>query len=200
MSWELLLSTAWSHVNKLCSQEFLAIFFGFQMFPGTVHKSCSSRRTLAEVVEREFSRWDIDRTSSLWTLSNRLAELRALVIFTTGGKAALLGQASATLRTCQAYGSYTYCLANLVALYSAILQYYRCDTHFAQYSFREVTSSPKRYRTSLAISFTEAHLCDTPSCNIACDNCAISHKNKHEKLWYDRYKYRVIRKVSLLGL
>ena len=34
----------------------------------------------------------------------------------------------------------------------------------------------------LALSFREAHLCDTPSCNISHDNCAIPHKNKQEKL------------------
>ena len=27
---------------------------------------------------------------------------------------------------------------------------------------------------------TQAHLCDTPFCNIWRDNCAIPHKNKHE--------------------
>ena len=32
----------------------------------------------------------------------------------------------------------------------------------------------------LVLSFTQAHLCDTPFCNISRDNCAIPHKNKHE--------------------
>ena len=53
----------------------------------------------------------------------------------------------------------------------------------------------------LVLSFTKAHLCDTPFCNISRDNCAIPHENKHERvLRYYRYKYRAIRKVSLLGL
>ena len=30
--------------------------------------------------------------------------------------------------------------------------------------------------------FTQAHLCDTPFCNISRDNCAIPHKNKHENV------------------
>ena len=43
----------------------------------------------------------------------------------------------------------------------------------------------------LVLSFTQAHLCDTPFCNVSRDNCAIPHKNKHERvLRYYRYKYR----------
>ena len=30
----------------------------------------------------------------------------------------------------------------------------------------------------LALIFTQAHLCDTPFCNISRDNCAIPHKNR----------------------
>ena len=29
----------------------------------------------------------------------------------------------------------------------------------------------------LVLSFSQAHLCDTPSCNISRDSCAIPHKN-----------------------
>ena len=50
-------------------------------------------------------------------------------------------------------------------------------------------------------SFTQAHLCDTPFCNVSRDNCVIPHKNKHKRvLRYYRYKYCAIWKVSLLGL
>ena len=31
----------------------------------------------------------------------------------------------------------------------------------------------------LAVSFTQAHLCETPSCNVLRDSCAIPHKNKN---------------------
>ena len=34
----------------------------------------------------------------------------------------------------------------------------------------------------LVLSFTQAHLCDTPFCNISRDNCAIPHKNQHERV------------------
>ena len=38
-------------------------------------------------------------------------------------------------------------------------------------------------------SFTQASLCNTPLFNISRDNCAINHKDKHERvLQYDRYK------------
>ena len=53
--------------------------------------------------------------------------------------------------------------------------------------------------TPLVLSFTQAHLCDTPLCNASCDHCAIPHKkiNKHERvLRYYRYKYRAIWRVS----
>ena len=53
----------------------------------------------------------------------------------------------------------------------------------------------------LVLSFTQAHLCDTPFCKISHDNCAVPHKNKHERVWrYYRYKYCAVRKVSLLVL
>ena len=54
--------------------------------------------------------------------------------------------------------------------------------------------SPKMVRyPPLALSFTQAHLCDTPFCNVSRDSCSIPHKNKHERvLRYYRYKYREI--------
>ena len=37
----------------------------------------------------------------------------------------------------------------------------------------------------LVLSFTQAHLCDTPVCNVSRDDCAISHKNHWEtKGWF----------------
>ena len=48
-------------------------------------------------------------------------------------------------------------------------------------------------RVPKVLSFTQAHLCDTPFCNISRDNCAIPHKNKRERvLRYYRCKYRAI--------
>ena len=45
----------------------------------------------------------------------------------------------------------------------------------------------------LVCSLTQTHLCDTPSCDISRDNCAILYKNKHKiVLRYYRYKYRAI--------
>ena len=42
-------------------------------------------------------------------------------------------------------------------------------------SLREVGTPPKWCDTPpLVLSFTQAHLCDTPFCNISRDNCAIS--------------------------
>ena len=42
--------------------------------------------------------------------------------------------------------------------------------------------SPKMVRYPLlALSFTQAHLCDTLVCNLSRDACAIPHKNKHHK-------------------
>ena len=34
----------------------------------------------------------------------------------------------------------------------------------------------------LVLSFTQAHLCDTPFCNISRDNCAIPHKTSTKEL------------------
>ena len=61
--------------------------------------------------------------------------------------------------------------------------------------------SPKMVRyTHLVLSFTQAHLCDTPFCNISRDNCAIPHKNKHKRvLRYYRCKYRAILKSIATG-
>ena len=93
-------------------------------------------------------------------------------------------------------------LSNLVAPYRAILRYYRCDTPYRAILFQGGSHSRKMVRyPPLVLSFTQAHLCDTPFCNVSRDNCAIPHKNMHEKvLRYYRYKYRAIWKVSLLGL
>ena len=90
----------------------------------------------------------------------------------------------------------------LVAPYRAILRYYRCDTPYRAILFKGGLHSPKKLRyPPVVLSFTQAHLCDTPFCNVSRDTCAIPHKNKHEKvLRYYRYKYRAIWKVSLLGL
>ena len=83
---------------------------------------------------------------------------------------------------------------SLVAPYRAILRYYRCDTPYRSILFKGGQHSPKMVRKPpLLLSFTQAHLCDTPFCNVSRDNCATSHKNKHERvLRYYRCKYRAI--------
>ena len=49
--------------------------------------------------------------------------------------------------------------------------------HIARYVLREVSTPPKSVRYPLfVLSFTQAHLCDTPFCNVSRDNCAIPHK------------------------
>ena len=68
-------------------------------------------------------------------------------------------------------------------------------------SLREVSTPPKWCDPPLLMSFTQAHLCDTPCCNVWRDICVMPQKNKHERvLQYYRYKHGAIRKVSLLGL
>ena len=52
--------------------------------------------------------------------------------------------------------------------------------HIARYLFREVGNFPDSAIPPFVLSFTQAHLCDTPCSNISRDNCAIPHKNKHE--------------------
>ena len=44
----------------------------------------------------------------------------------------------------------------------------------------------------LVLSFTHAHLCDSPFCSVSRDNCAIPHKNTSTKEFCDRCKYRAI--------
>ena len=46
------------------------------------------------------------------------------------------------------------------------------------YSLTFVSSDPKWCDTPLALSFTQARLCDTPFCNILRDNCAIPTKKQ----------------------
>ena len=74
------------------------------------------------------------------------------------------------------------------------LRYYRCDTPYRAILFQGGWHSPKMVRyPALVLSFSQAHLCDTPFCNLSRDNCAIPHENKHEIiLQYYRCKYRAI--------
>ena len=85
-------------------------------------------------------------------------------------------------------------LSALVAPYCAILRYYRCDTPYRAILFKGGPHFPKMVRyPPLVLGVTQAHLCDTPFCNVSRDNCAIPHQNKHERvLRYHRYKYRAI--------
>ena len=60
---------------------------------------------------------------------------------------------------------------------------------------RQRSSTMAQYPTPPppALSFTQAHLCDTPLGNLSCDNCAISHKNEHKRvLRYYRHKHRAM--------
>ena len=68
------------------------------------------------------------------------------------------------------------CFSLLVAPYRAILRYYRCDTPYCAILFKGGYHSPKmvRYPPSV-LSFTQAHLRDTPFCYVSRDNCAIPH-------------------------
>ena len=43
------------------------------------------------------------------------------------------------------------------------------------------TFCPSQRYPPLVLSFTQAHLCDTPFCNISRDNCAIPHKEQARK-------------------
>ena len=69
-----------------------------------------------------------------------------------------------------------------MAPYRAILRYYRCDTPYRAILFQGGLHSPKMVRyPPLVLSFTEAHLCDTPFCNVSRENCAIPHKKQARK-------------------
>ena len=70
----------------------------------------------------------------------------------------------------------------LVAPYRAILQYYRCDTPYQAILFEGGEHSPNMVRyPPLALSFTQAHQCDIPFCNISRDNCAITPPPQKKK-------------------
>ena len=64
----------------------------------------------------------------------------------------------------------------LVAPYGAMLRYYRCDTPYRAILSKGGQQSPKMVRyPPIILSFAQAHLCDTPFCNVSRDNCAIRH-------------------------
>ena len=66
--------------------------------------------------------------------------------------------------------------------YRAMLRYYRCDAPYRAILFQEGWQLPEMVRCSPdappAPGFTQAHLCDTPFCNISCDSCAIPHLSR----------------------
>ena len=51
----------------------------------------------------------------------------------------------------------------------------------------------------LVLSFTQAHLCDTPFCNISRDNCAIPHKNKQARRSFAILSLQVSRDMKSIG-
>ena len=56
-------------------------------------------------------------------------------------------------------------------------------------TFQRGQHSPKMVRyLPLVLNFTQTHLCDTPFCNVSCDNCAIPIKNKHESFSFSAKK------------
>ena len=79
----------------------------------------------------------------------------------------------------------TLLLSGLVAPYRAILRYYRCDTPYHTTSFQGGLHSHNMVRyPPLALRLAQAHLCDTPFCNISRDICATSHfkKKQHKQV------------------
>ena len=73
-------------------------------------------------------------------------------------------------------------MATLVAPSRAILRYYRCDTPYRAMFFSGRSALPEMVRyPSFVLSFTQAHLCDTPFCNVSHDTSAISHKKRTKK-------------------
>ena len=70
-----------------------------------------------------------------------------------------------------------------MAPYRAILRYpIAAIPHIARDTFSGRLATPQNGAIPpLVLSFTQAHLCDTRFCNISRDNCAILHKNKHNK-------------------
>ena len=69
-----------------------------------------------------------------------------------------------------------------MAPYRAILRYYRCDTPYGAILFKRIYSPQMVRYPPLVLNFTQAHLCDTPFCNVSRDNCAIPHKNTHKRV------------------
>ena len=69
-----------------------------------------------------------------------------------------------------------------MAPYRTIARYHRCDTPYRAIPFQGGQHSPKmmRYPPFLALSFTRAHLCDTP----------LKKKQTRKSLRYYRYKYQ----------
>ena len=70
----------------------------------------------------------------------------------------------------------------LVAPYRAILRYCCCDTPYRAILLKTRLRLPPKWCDTppLILSFTQAHLCDAPFCNVLRDNRAIPHKN-HKK-------------------
>ena len=76
----------------------------------------------------------------------------------------------------------------------------RCP--ISRHTFQGGQQLPTMVRYSpLAVSFTQAQLCNTPFCNISRNNCAKPHKNKHEIiLQYCGCRHHAISKASLLDI
>ena len=67
-------------------------------------------------------------------------------------------------------------------LYNRSKRYYRSDTPYRAIRFWGGYHFPEMVRyPPLVLSFTKAHLCDTPFCNISRDNSAIPHKKGARK-------------------
>ena len=103
-----------------------------------------------------------------------------------GTQSYLSGRGTATFRSL-GVGDWSRGALHLVAPYRSILRYYRCDTPYCAILSQGGQHSPKmvRYPPPLVLSFTHAHLCDTPFCNVSRDNCAISHFKTSTKYFCD---------------
>ena len=75
------------------------------------------------------------------------------------------------------------------------LRYYLCDTHIARYFLREAITLPQN-GVIPPLGFTQAHLCDTPFCNVSCNTCAILHKEKQAQKSFARLSSQVSRDMK----
>ena len=94
-------------------------------------------------------------------------------------------------------GHWSVCPVYLMALYRAMLRYYRCDTHIARCFFREVSRPPQWCEIPPHHFALHRHICAMSHFAayraIIVRYGHIPHNNKCQRLLrYYRYKYRAI--------